>query len=142
MNHQVIGVLMKTLRVKLPGQWPIVLSKNVDFHWIVNGGVGLCLITINIKKDKSPEHKRLREEIDAFASFFLDGWIQCPALLTYSTSPRPFTTELRDSESFWNANKTAGMFLIDSYYTHWSMIWRHCRQTQFREQFEDDEALV
>jgi hypothetical protein len=142
MNGMLIGSILYSLRRKSVERWCHILTSNVDFQWVDAGDQGLCMITINITKDRSDEHKQLLKQIEDFHSIFLEHWIECPAILTYSPNPQPFTTELREIKSFKTPSKTQSLFLSNAYATSWIDIMRHCRRIEFIEQLDVNELYA
>ena len=142
MNGMLIASIMYALRRGNRESMNLLFTPNVNFHWVDDGDQGLCVITINIKKDKSEEHKRLLKQIHDFQAIFLDHWVECACLITYSANPQPFTTELRELDSFKKPNKTKSLFLTNAYGNRWVDIMRHCRRIEFIEQLDANEPLV
>jgi hypothetical protein len=139
MNGMLIGSIFYALRRKSMDRWRLILTPNVDFHWVEAGDQGLCIITINIKKDKSDEHRQLLQQIDDFHSIFLENWIESTAILTYSPNPQPFTTELRELDSFKKPNRTKSLILTNAFANRWVDIMRKCRRIEFIEQLDANE---
>jgi hypothetical protein len=139
MNGMLIGSILYSLRRKSVERWCHILSSNVDFQWVDAGEQGLCMITINIAKDRSEEHKQLLKQIEDFHSIFLEHWIECPAILTYSPTPQPFTTELRELDSFKKPNRTKSLILTNAFANRWVDIMRKCRRIEFIEQLDANE---
>jgi hypothetical protein len=142
MNGMLIASIMYALRRGNRESMNLLFTPNVDFHWVDAGDQGLCVITINIKKDKSEGHKQLLKQIDDFQAIFLNHWIESACLITYSANPQPFTTELRELDSFKKPNKTKSLFLTNAYGNRWVDIMRNCRRIEFIEQLDANEPLV
>lgn len=133
-NGKMIYAIHASLRRNCTERWQPIVTKNVDFHWVDAGVNGFCLVTIKIEKDKSVEHQKLLKAINSFRSVFIGMWFNCPALLTYTSTPQPFTNELRDLDHFTTQNLTKSLFISEAFGNRWTDIMRANRRVEFIEQ--------
>jgi hypothetical protein len=133
-NGKMIGAILSSLRRDCIERWHPILRSNADFHWVDAGDNGFCLITVKIAKDKSVEHQQLIKVINRFRSVFMEVWLNCPALLTYTSTPQPFTTELRDIDYFTKPKLTKSLFICEAFGKSWSDIRRANRRIEFIQQ--------
>ena len=136
-NGKLICAILANLRRHCTERWHPILTSNVDFQWVDAGDNGFCLVTINIRNDKSLEHQLLLKVINRFRSVFMEIWFKCPALLTYSSSPQPFTTEPREIDYFDTPKLTKSLLISEAFGNRWTDIIRANRRVEFIEQLSN-----